>query len=236
MVTTLNLLIYRYDAAQGRAATMQPFKLNNPPSGWMVRDALLEIKAHHDESLTFRHACGEGVCGSDAMNINGKNRLACITPIADLRQPIEIRPLPGVAVIRDLVVDMSGFFDHYQAVSPWLINPQPTDDVERTQPPAQRAQLDGLYECILCGCCTTACPSFWWNPDRFHGPAALLQAWRFLADSRDSATTERLAALDDPYALFRCHSIQNCSAVCPKGLNPSGAIAAIRRLMVRHAL
>ncbi len=202
----------------------------------MLRDALLRLKEEQDESLSFRHSCGEGVCGSDAVNINGSNGLACITPLAELREPITVRPMPGMPVIRDLVVDMSQFFHHYRAVQPYLVVHDPEPEVEYRQSPAEREKLDGLYECILCGCCSTACPSFWWNPERFRGPAALLQAYRFLADSRDQATAQRLEELDGPYRLFRCHSIMNCTNVCPKGLNPTRAIGEIRKLMLKQMM
>ena len=176
------------------------------------------------------------MCGSDALNINGKNGLACITPVDALRQPVTVRPLPGMPVIRDLVVDMSQFYHHYRAVHPYLIVHEPEPEVEHLQSPAERERLDGLYECILCGCCSTACPSFWWNPDKFRGPAALLQAWRFLADSRDQATAMRLEELEGPYKLFRCHSIMNCTDACPKGLNPTRAIGLIKQLMLKRGV
>jgi succinate dehydrogenase / fumarate reductase iron-sulfur subunit len=200
----------------------------------MLRDALLRLKSEQDESLTFRHSCGEGVCGSDALNINGRNGLACITPLSALREPVVVRPLPGRPVIRDLVVDLSQFYHHYRAVSPYLIVNEPEPEAEHLQSPAERERLDGLYECILCGCCSTACPSFWWNPDKFRGPAALLQAWRFLADSRDQATALRLEQLDGAYKLFRCRAIMNCTDVCPKGLNPTRAIGLIRQMMLKR--
>jgi len=200
----------------------------------MLLDALNRIK-EVDDSLGYRRSCGEGVCGSDAMNINGRNGLACITRLADLKQPITLRPLPGQPVIRDLIVDMEPFYRQYRSVKPWLINHEPETEIERLQSPQEREKLDGLYECILCGCCSTACPSFWWNPDRFVGPAGLLQAWRFLADSRDQATGERLDDLEDSYRLFRCHTIMNCVEVCPKGLNPTKAIANIKDLLVKRA-
>jgi succinate dehydrogenase / fumarate reductase iron-sulfur subunit len=170
------------------------------------------------------------------MNINGRNGLACITRLSDLRQPITLRPLPGRPVVRDLIVDLTQFFNQYRAVKPWLINDEPEPEIERLQSPEERARLDGLYECILCACCSTACPSFWWNPDRFLGPAALLQSWRFLSDSRDQATGERLDDLNDPYRLFRCHTIMNCTDVCPKGLNPAQAIGHIRQLLLKRVL
>lgn len=231
----MHFRIYRYDPESGAAPAMRDYELDIDPRGRMVLDALLAIK-ELDDSLVFRRSCREGVCGSDGVNINGVNALACITPLQGLRQPIEIRPLPRLPVVRDLIVDMSQFYQHYRAVKPYLINLDPEPENERLQSAAERAELDGLYECILCGCCTTACPSFWWNPDRFLGPAALLQAWRFIADSRDQATDERLDYLEDPYRLFRCHAIMNCVEVCPKGLNPTAAIGKIKGLLVKRAL
>lgn len=233
-MTAMKFTIYRYDPESGEKPSMQRFELADIEPGMMLRDALLRIKAEQDESLSFRHSCGEGVCGSDALNINGSNGLACITPLDSLREPVTVRPLPGMPVIRDLVVDMSQFYHHYRAVNPYLIVHDPEPETEFLQSPAERERLDGLYECILCGCCSTACPSFWWNPDKFRGPAALLQSWRFLADSRDQATAKRLAALDGPYRLFRCHSIMNCTNVCPKGLNPTRAIGLIKQLMLKR--
>ncbi len=227
--------IYRYNPETDTAPRMQDYEVEGLEPTMMLRDALLRIKAQ-DETLSFRHSCGEGVCGSDGMNINGRNGLACITPLGDLKEPVVVRPLPGLPVIRDLVVDMSRFWHHYRSVRPYLIVHDPVPEVEFRQLPAQRDRLDGLYECILCACCTTSCPSFWWNPDRFRGPAALLQAYRFLADSRDQETESRLDELDGPYRLFRCHTIMNCAAVCPKGLNPTRAIHAIKKLMVEHAI
>jgi succinate dehydrogenase / fumarate reductase iron-sulfur subunit len=201
----------------------------------MLLDALLLLK-QQDDSLSFRRSCREGVCGSDGMNINGRNGLACILQLDTLKQPITLRPLPGLPVIRDLIVDLTQFYNQYRTVKPWLINKDPEPEIERLQSPEERARLDGLYECVLCACCTTACPSFWWNPDRFLGPAALLQANRFLNDSRDQATGERLDDLDDPYRLFRCHTIMNCTDVCPKGLNPAKAIGHIRQLLLKRVL
>ncbi|HEU5284729.1 MAG TPA: succinate dehydrogenase iron-sulfur subunit [Burkholderiales bacterium] len=227
--------IYRYDPDKDTKPTMQDYELQLEKSDSMLLDALVRIKAM-DDSLTLRRSCREGVCGSDAMNINGKNGLACITPLSGLKEPVELRPLPGLPVIRDLVVDMSQFFKQYHSVKPYLINNEPPPEKERLQTPAEREELDGLYECILCACCSTACPSFWWNPDKFVGPAGLLQAYRFLADSRDQATNERLDNLEDPYRLFRCHTIMNCVDVCPKGLNPTKAINSIRDLLVRRAV
>ena len=225
--------IYRYDPDTDKKPTMQSYELDDDCGAIMLLDALLLIK-QQDDSLSFRRSCREGVCGSDAMNINGRNGLACITPMATLKQPVEIRPLPGQPVVRDLIVDMEPFFRQYRQVKPWLINDEPEPEIERLQAPEERDRLDGLYECILCGCCSTACPSFWWNPDRFLGPAALLQSWRFLADSRDLANGERLDDLEDNYRLFRCHGIMNCVEVCPKGLNPTQAVGLIKQLLLRR--
>jgi len=229
----MQFLIYRYNPETDKEPRMQAYTVEDLQPGEMLLDALLRIKAT-DETLSFRHSCGEGVCGSDGMNINGRNGLACITPLESLKQPVEIRPMPGLPVIRDLIVDMRQFYHQYRSVKPWLTVHGPEPEKEYLQTPEQRDQLDGLYECILCGCCSTACPSFWWNPDKFRGPAALLQSWRFLADSRDQATAERLEELEGAYRLFRCHSIMNCVDVCPKGLNPTQAIGNIKKLMLKH--
>jgi len=196
-------------------------------------DALIQIKAL-DDSLSMRKSCREGVCGSDAMNINGKNGLACMTPLEGIKQPVILRPLPGLPVVRDLVVDMAQFFAHYNSINPYLINNDPPPATARLQSPEDRAKLDGLYGSILCGACTAACPSFWWNPDKFVGPAGLMQAYRFISDSRDQAQEERLENLEDPYRLYRCHNIMNCVDVCPKGLNPSKAINEIKALKVKQ--
>ena len=227
--------IYRYDPDKDSKPYMQDYDLKLESTDRMLLDALIRIK-QQDDSLTLRRSCREGVCGSDAMNINGKNGLACITRLADLKDPVELRPLPGLPVIRDLVVDMSQFFKQYNSVQPYLVNEEPPPDKERLQSPAEREELDGLWECILCACCSTSCPSFWWNPDKFVGPAGLLWAYRFLADTRDEATSARLDNLEDPYRLFRCHSIMNCVDVCPKGLNPTRAIGKIKELLVRRAV
>lgn len=227
--------IYRYDPDKDNKPRMQAYSVEDMAEDAMLLDAMLEVKAQ-DESLSFRRSCGEGVCGSDAVNINGRNGLACITPLQGLKQPITIRPIPGLPVIRDLVVDMEPFYHQYRAARPYLIVHDPEPDVEYLQSPEQRDKLDGLYECILCACCSTACPSFWWNPDRFMGPAALLQSWRFLSDSRDQATEQRLAELNGPYKLFRCHTIMNCVEVCPKGLSPTAAIGNIRKLMLKETI
>lgn len=226
--------IYRYNPETDDKPYMQDFELEIDASE-MVRDALIRLKAQ-DESLSFRHSCGEGVCGSDAINMNGVNGLGCLTRLSSLKEPIEIRPVPGMPIVRDLVVDMEQFFTQYRAVKPYLIVNDPEPEGEYKQTPEQRDKLDGLYECILCGCCSTFCPSFWWNPDKFRGPAALLQAYRFLADSRDQATAERLQDLDGPYKMFRCHTILNCVNVCPKGLNPARAINEIKKLMLKEMI
>ena len=226
--------IYRYNPETDQKPHMQEYELDPKIcDGVMLLDALIAIKNTQDESLSFRRACGEGVCGSDGININGKNGLACITPLARFENTtVVIRPLSGMPVIRDLVVDLTNFMKQYARVKPFLINNDPPPSKERLQTPEQRATLDGLYECILCGCCSSACPSFWWNPDKFVGPAAALQAARFIEDSRDDATQQRLADLDDAYSVFRCRTIMSCADVCPKGLNPSKAIADIRRKML----
>ncbi|MGB5454701.1 MAG: succinate dehydrogenase iron-sulfur subunit [Gammaproteobacteria bacterium] len=228
--------IYRYNPDVDKKPYMQDYELTEMEHGMMLLDALLKIKDTLDESLSFRRSCGEGVCGSDGMNINGVNGLACITPLSELKQPVEVRPLPGLPVIRDLIVDMEQFYQNYRDVKPYLIVNDPMPEVELPQTPDQRDKLDGLYECILCACCSTQCPSFWWNPDKYLGPAALLQASRFIEDSRDQATEERLAALEGPFKLFRCHTIMNCVQVCPKGLNPTQAINDIKKKMVKRSL
>ena len=227
--------IYRFNPEKDGAPYMQRYDLALQSEDKMLLDALIRIKAI-DDSLTFRKSCREGVCGSDAMCINGRNGLACITPLAELKEPVDLRPLPGFPVIRDLVVDMSRFFRQYHAIRPYLVNDDAPPERERLQAPEDREKLDGLYECILCACCTGFCPSYWWNPDKFLGPAALLQAYRFLADSRDQATEERLDLLDDPYKLFRCRSIMNCTEVCPRHLSPSRAIEKIRLMMVKGSV
>jgi len=227
--------IYRYNPQSDTQPYMQDYQLQDVSSDMMLLDALLLIK-EQDPTLSFRRSCREGVCGSDGMNINGTNGLACITPLMSLKEPVEIRPMPRLPVIRDLIVDMEQFYQQYREVEPYLTVKDPLPEVELQQTPAQRAELDGLYECILCGCCTTACPSFWWNPDKFLGPAALLQAARFIKDSRDQQTEARLQALDDPFKMFRCHTIMNCVQVCPKGLNPTRAIGEIKKIMVKKSV
>lgn len=230
----MQFLISRYNPETDDKPKMQAFEVE-VHRGMMLRDALLEVK-RQDDSFAFRHSCGEGVCGSDGVNVNGSNRLACVTPISELKAPIEVRPFPGRPIIRDLVVDMTQFYEQYKKVDPWLVRKEPAPEQEILQTPEERDKLDGLYECIMCGCCSTACPSFWWNPDKFLGPQALLSSWRFLADSRDQATDERLDELEDPYKLFRCHTIMNCVESCPKGLNPTKAIGNIKNLMIKKAV
>lgn len=227
--------IYRYNPDTDKQPYMQDYVLQNVTADMMLLDALLLIK-EQDPTLGFRRSCREGVCGSDGMNINGTNGLACITPLTSLKEPVEIRPMPRLPVIRDLIVDMDQFYKQYRDVEPYLTVKDPLPEVELKQTPEERDKLDGLYECILCGCCTTSCPSFWWNPEKFLGPAALLQAARFLNDSRDQQTDERLKALDDPFKMFRCHTIMNCVQVCPKGLNPTKAIIEIKKMMVNKSV
>ncbi len=230
----LILSIYRYNPEVDAEPYMKDYELAIPAKSDPMLLTLLErLKDEQDSSITYRRSCREGVCGSDGMNINGTNGLACITHVSDLKtDKIVIRPLPGFPVIRDLAVDMSQFYQQYERIEPYLQNDEVAPAQERLQSPEERAQLDGLYECILCACCTSSCPSFWWNPEKFVGPAGLLQARRFLADSRDKATEHRLDKLQDPFSVFRCRTIMNCTNVCPKGLNPSQAIAKIRTQML----
>jgi succinate dehydrogenase / fumarate reductase iron-sulfur subunit len=232
MTDIIKLEIYRYDPERGGEPTMQSFEVPLAKPGMKLLDALNHIKWHLDGTLTYRRSCGEGVCGSDGMNINGVNGLACITPIAGLRQPIKVRPLPSMDVIHDLVVDMEHFFDQYRSIRPWLQAETPVPEHERLQTPEERAEIDGSYECVLCGCCTTSCPSWWWNGDRFLGPATLLQADRWIRDSRDEMAGERLDQLEDTFKLYRCHQIMNCMECCPKGLNPTKAIDHIKRTLL----
>jgi succinate dehydrogenase / fumarate reductase iron-sulfur subunit len=229
--------IYRYNPETDSKPYMQDFDVDiKQHSCNMLLDALLVIKDQQDETLTLRRSCREGVCGSDGMNINGKNGLACVTHLSSLKEPVVIRPLPGMPVVRDLVIDMTQFYQQFEKVKPYLQNDGPMPATERLQSPADRAKLDGLYECILCACCSTSCPSFWWNPEKFIGPAGLLQAYRFIADSRDTATSDRLADLADPFSVFRCRGIMNCVESCPKGLNPTKAINHIKELMLKDSL
>lgn len=233
---TLHFSIYRYNPEFDKMPYMQAYEMAVPAKTDVMLLSLLErLKDEQDATLTFRRSCREGVCGSDGMNINGKNGLACTTSLSKLgTDKIVLRPLPSFPVIRDLVVDMTQFFEQYERIQPYLQNDTPPPAAERLQSPEQRAKLDGLYECILCACCTSSCPSFWWNPDKFVGPAGLLQARRFLADSRDTQKQERLDKLQDPFSVFRCRSIMNCTSVCPKDLNPTKAIAEIRQDMLDY--
>jgi succinate dehydrogenase / fumarate reductase, iron-sulfur subunit len=224
--------IYRYDPGKDQQPYMQDFELDLASiNGTMLLSALEALK-EKDPSLTFRRSCREGVCGSDGMNINGKNGLACITKLVELPDKVVVQPLPGFPVIRDLVVDMKDFFKQYETVKPYLQNKDALPETERIQSPEDRSKLDGLYECILCACCSASCPSYWWNPDKFLGPATLLASYRFVTDSRDTEKVERLSELQDPYKVFRCRSISNCSYVCPKGLNPTRAIGKLKHEMI----
>ena len=227
--------IYRYNPETDDKPVMQDIDIEVPSGKDLMVLDVLALAKEKDPTVAYRRSCREGVCGSDGMNINGSNGLACITPLSDVVMPgqkLILRPLPGLPVIRDLVVDMSIFYKQFEKVKPYLLNDDPPPGIERLQTPEDRAKLDGLYECILCACCNTSCPSFWWNPDKFIGPAGLLQAYRFLADSRDTASTERLEALKDPFSVFRCRGIMNCVAVCPKGLNPTRAIGHIKSMLI----
>ncbi len=225
--------VYRYDPDSDANPRYDTFELNMDACGPMVLDALIKIKNEVDPSLTFRRSCREGICGSCAMNIDGTNTLACIKPLAACAEKIKITPLPHLYVIKDLVADLSFAYAQYTSVKPWLqTKTAPPPDKERLQSPEEREKLDGLWECILCFCCTTSCPSYWWNGDKYLGPATLLQSYRWMADSRDEATPERLDALDDPFKLYRCHTIMNCTTTCPKGLNPAKAIGEIKKKMV----
>ncbi len=229
--------IYRYDPEAPGNPREDRYEIDLDQCGPMVLDALLTIKNHIDSTLAFRRSCREGICGSCAMNIGGRNTLACTKLISDFKGDITIYPLPHQPVVKDLVSDLTNFYAQHAAVEPWLKTQTPTPpDRERLQSRHDRDKLDGLYECILCACCSTSCPSYWWNSDRFLGPAALLNAYRWIADSRDEATGERLDSLEDPFKLYRCHTIMNCTDACPKGLNPAKSIAAIKSLMVKRKL
>nr|WP_312534017.1 succinate dehydrogenase iron-sulfur subunit [Moraxella sp. CTOTU47618] len=231
---TRTIEIFRYDPDKDAAPRMQTYQIELLDSDRMLLDVLVRLKKM-DETISFRRSCREGICGSDGMNINGKNGLSCLINMNTLPQKITLRPLPGLPVVRDLVVDMNQFYEQYEKVHPYLINDQPAPPTERLQSPEDREKLNGLYECILCACCSTSCPSFWWNPDKFLGPSALLNGYRFVADSRDTSTQERLARLDDPFSLFRCRGIMNCVSVCPKGLNPNKAIGHLRNMLLDQA-
>ncbi|MGH8551185.1 MAG: succinate dehydrogenase iron-sulfur subunit [Methylococcales bacterium] len=227
--------VYRFDPDRGENPRLDVYEIDLDRCGPMVLDAVIKIKNEIDSTLTFRRSCREGVCGSCAMNINGKNTLACTKAIEDLDDPIRIYPLPHLPVIKDLVPDLSHFYAQYASIKPWIETQTPAPaDRERLQSVEDRARLDGLYECILCACCSTSCPSYWWNGERYLGPAILLQAYRWIADSRDETTGERLDALEDPFKLYRCHTIMACTDTCPKGLNPARAIAEIKKLLVER--
>jgi succinate dehydrogenase / fumarate reductase iron-sulfur subunit len=232
----LQVSIYRYNPETDSEPYMQDVQVDTGGKDLMVLDVMELIKSK-DTTFAYRRSCREGVCGSDGVNMNGVNGLACVTPLSGTvkNDTLVLRPLPGLPVVRDLVVDMSMFYAQYEKVEPYLQNDTPAPAIERLQSPEDREKLDGLYECILCACCSSACPSFWWNPDRFIGPSGLLQAYRFLADTRDTATEERLDKLDDPFSVFRCHGIMNCVSVCPKGLNPTKAIGHIRNMLLVRA-
>ena len=226
--------VYRWNEDDGQNPRLDTFEVDMDDCGPMVLDALIKIKNEVDASLTFRRSCREGVCGSCAMNIDGTNTLACTKACDEVDGEVKIYPLPHMAVIKDLVPDLTNFYAQYASIKPWLQTQSAAPDRERLQSTAERADIDGLYECILCACCSTACPSYWWNSDRYLGPAILLQAYRWIADSRDEMTGERLDALEDPFRLYRCHTIMNCTKTCPKGLNPAQAIGEIKRLMVER--
>jgi succinate dehydrogenase / fumarate reductase iron-sulfur subunit len=238
-----NFRIYRYDP-EDRDDTGKPhnprvdtFEIDMDNCAPMVLDALIKIKDEMDSSLTFRRSCREGICGSCAMNIDGTNTLACLKPINEVKGDVKIYPLPHMPVVKDLVPDMNHFYAQYESIQPWLkTQSAPPQGTERLQSPEDRAKLDGLYECILCACCSTSCPSYWWNSDRYLGPAILLHAYRWIIDSRDEMTGDRLDNLEDPFRLYRCHTIMNCAKTCPKGLNPAKAIAEIKKLMLERVV
>jgi len=225
--------VYRWNPDDGSNPRVDSYEVDLDSCGPMVLDAVIKIKNDIDPTLTFRRSCREGICGSCAMNIDGTNTLACTKPIADIRGDVKINPLPHLPVVKDIVPDMSHFYAQYATIRPWIRTQSTTPpDRERQQSKADREKLDGLYECILCACCSTSCPSYWWNGDRYLGPAVLLQAYRWLADSRDEATGERLDELEDPFRLYRCHTIMNCTKTCPKGLNPAKAIAEVKKMLM----
>jgi succinate dehydrogenase / fumarate reductase iron-sulfur subunit len=233
--TVRQFKIYRWNPDDGKNPRTDTYDIDLAACGPMVLDALIKIKNEVDPTLTFRRSCREGICGSCAMNIDGTNTLACLKPIADVKGPVKINPLPHMAVVKDLVPDLTQVYAQYRSIEPWLkSDTPPPPDAERLQSKEERAKLDGMWECILCFCCTTSCPSYWWNGDRYLGPAVLLAAYRWIADSRDEATGQRLDALEDPFKLYRCHTIMNCTETCPKGLNPAKAIGKIKQLMVER--
>ena len=230
-----NFRIYRWDPAKDETPTLDAFEIDRDQCGPMVLDALVKINDEIDPSLAFRRSCREGVCGSCAMNIDGTNGLACLTPMDSLRKGTSrITPLPHMQVLKDLIPDLSGLYAQYEMIEPWLQSDQSPPDRERAQSPEDRAKLDGSWECILCFCCSTSCPSYWWNQDKYLGPSILLQSYRWLVDSRDQHTGERLDRLDDPFRLYRCHTIMNCTRTCPKGLNPAQAIGRTKEMMAER--
>ena len=226
--------VYRWNPDDGKNPQVDLYEVDLDQCGPMVLDALIKIKNEIDPTLTFRRSCREGVCGSCAMNIDGMNTLACTKAIEDCKGDVKVNPLPHMEVIKDLVPDLSHFYAQYASIKPWMQTQSPAPNRERLQSKEEREKLDGLYECILCACCSTSCPSYWWNGDRYLGPAVLLQAYRWIADSRDEMTGDRLDDLEDPFRLYRCHTIMNCANTCPKGLNPAKAIAEIKKLMVQR--
>ncbi|MGF1594240.1 MAG: succinate dehydrogenase iron-sulfur subunit [Kiloniellaceae bacterium] len=232
--STKTFRVYRWNPDDGENPRIDTFEIDTESCGPMVLDALIKIKNEIDPTLTFRRSCREGVCGSCAMNIDGTNTLACTKYISDVKDAVKVYPLPHMPVVKDLVPDLTQIYAQYASIEPWLKADTPAPESERPQSPEERDRLDGLWECILCFCCTTSCPSYWWNGDRYLGPAVLLQAYRWIADSRDEATGERLDQLEDPFRLYRCHTIMNCTKTCPKGLNPAKAIAEIKKLMVER--
>ncbi len=234
----MQISVYRYNPDVDKEPYIQDFDLEIPGGRDLMVLDVLELLKEKEPSVTYRRSCREGVCGSDGVSMNGKNGLACVTPLSEVVRggKLTIKPLPGLPVIRDLVVDMDQFYEQYEKIKPYLLNAELTPGRERLQSPEEREKLDGLYECILCACCSSSCPSFWWNPDKFIGPAGLLQAYRFIVDSRDTATEERLADLQDPFSVFRCRGIMNCVSVCPKGLNPTRAIGHIRNMLLKRAI
>ncbi len=232
---TRNFQVYRYDPDSGENPRLDTFEVDMDDCGPMVLDALIKIKNEIDPTVTFRRSCREGICGSCAMNIDGTNTLACTKDYADVKGDVKIYPLPHLELIKDLVGDLTNFYAQYASIKPWLVADSPAPpDGERLQSEEERKLIDGLYECILCACCSTSCPSYWWNSDRYLGPAVLLQAYRWLIDSRDDSQGERLDVLEDPFRLYKCHTIMNCTNTCPKGLNPAKAIAEIKTMMVQR--
>ena len=233
---TKDFRVYRFNPDDGSNPTIDTYRVDLENCGPMVLDALIKIKNEVDPTLTFRRSCREGVCGSCAMNIDGKNTLACTKPISEISGSVKVYPLPHMSVVKDLIPDLNNFYAQYASIEPYLQTKTPAPEKEWRQSPEQRDKLNGLYECILCACCSTSCPSYWWNSERYLGPAALLQSYRWLADSRDEAKGERLDRLEDPFRLYRCHTIMNCANTCPKGLNPAEAIGEIKQLLVKRSV